>query len=195
MGSLKNIFSRRDDNVEWRDTVIARLDSLAESQDQIRRDLAGNAAAENPTPRARRRGTILLLVMVILIVLSVSATLDTSVYRDEAVTALNQAQTADAEVANDLQPVQDIINKHGAKYLISHPSQSVLSDLQAAEGPAKQASEDTARANHLDFEWVTGQYFGQIVLAVSSAFLGAIAGWLVIPALAADRARRRRGHR
>jgi hypothetical protein len=189
MGIVKDLFSRRSYDTEWREAVIARLDSLAESQDQLRRDLV----AERPTTRGRRRGIRWLCFMVILIVVAVSVTLDTSTFNDQASTYLDQAQTATQQVAKDFQPVQNIINKHGYEYIYTHPNKSVLSDLQAAEGPAKQVSEDNAQANRLILEWTAGQYFGQIIIAISAAFLGAIAGLLITPVLAADRRRRRRG--
>jgi predicted PurR-regulated permease PerM len=188
MGIAKNLFSRRSYDAEWQEAVIARLDSLAESQNQLRRELA----AERPTTRGRRRGIRWLCVMVVLIVVAVSVTLGTSTFNDQASNYLDQAQTATQQVAKDFQPIQNIINKHGYEYIYTHPSKSVLSDLQAAEGPAKQVSEDNAQAKRLILEWTVGQYFGQIIIAVSAAFLGAIAGLLITPILATDRRRRHR---
>jgi hypothetical protein len=190
MRRLKSLL-HRNQSAAWQDTVLTRLDQLTESQNQIRKELAEIVEAAHPTPHGRLRAFAFLAVTVALITTAVSATIISSTFKDQATTALNQAQTASEQFATDFQPIENIVNKHGAEYLYTHPSKSILSDLQKAQGPAQQVSNYNAEANHYDFKYVASEYFGQIILAISSACFGAIAGWLLIPLLVEHRSRRR----
>lgn len=191
MRNLKDLLFHRSHDITWQDTVIEKLDSLAEAQDQLRKELADHVGEGRPTPLGRLRAISFLVATAALIIFSVSATIISSTFKDRATTALSQAQMAREQVINDLQPVENIVAKHGAKYLLAHANKSLLSDVQAAEKPALQMSKFNAKVNHFDFEWIVSEYAGQIVLAISSAGFGAAAGWLLIPALSGKRSRRR----
>jgi hypothetical protein len=191
MRRFGHLFSHSNQNARWQDDVIARLDSLVESQNQLRKTLTDHVAEGRPTPQGRQRAFIFLILTVGLIGISVTATLTSSTFKSEATIAYNQAQTASGQVSTDLQPIDNIVAKHGAEYLLTHPSNSVLSDVQAADGAAEQMSKDNANGNRLDLEWIASDYLGEVILAISSACFGAIAGWLFIPAFAGNRSRRR----
>jgi hypothetical protein len=114
-----------------------------------------------------------------------------STYQSEATTSFSQAQTANEQVDKDLQPVVSAVSEHGAKYVLDHPNKAFLADAQAADGLARQYSQENAEGDHFVFEWYTSLYFGQTILAISSACFGAIAGWLLIPVVVRGRSRRR----
>ena len=188
---MRNPFSHRGQDAEWQDAVIARLDSLAAGQSDLRRELADHVMEGRPTPGRSIRAAIYLGITALLITVSVSATILSPTLQSEATTDFNQAQTAIQQVNRDLQPVERLESKYGAKYLVAHPNKALLADLQASEHPAQQYSRDNAEGNHLEFESFTSEYFGEIILAISSACFGAIAGYLFIPVLIRGRSRRR----
>jgi hypothetical protein len=191
MRSLKYLFSRQSQSTEWQDAVIARLDSLMESQNELRKELADHVAEGRPTERGRLRALTYLVITLIVISASVTTTMMSSTYHTEATTSFNQAQTAVEQVSKDIQPVLAVVSKHGPEYIYSHPNKAWLADTQAALGPARQYSQDNAEGNHFEFESIASEYLGETLLAVSSACFGAIAGWLLIPALVGRRPRRR----
>jgi hypothetical protein len=185
--SLKYLFSRPPRDVEWQNAVISKLDALAASQEHLRKEVADHVAEARPTSRGRWLAVTVLSITFLFISISVNATIISPIFQNRATTASNQSQEASNQVAKDLQPVENIVNKYGAKYLIAHPNDSLLSDMKAAEAPAKQLSQDNAQASHFDTEYFFSEYLGQTLLAVSSACFGAVAGWLLIPALVGGR--------
>lgn len=191
MRKFKDLLSRRNQSAEWQDAVIARLDSLAAAQNDLRKQLADHAADERPAPGARMRGAAYLAITAVLITFSVSGLILSPTYQSRATMAFNRAQ-ADLEQTNkDLQPIETAESKYGAKYVVNHANKAWLADLQAAQGPAKKYSQDNAEGNRLESVSFFSEYFGQTVLAISSACFGAIAGWLLIPVLVRGRLRRR----
>jgi hypothetical protein len=190
MRRLGSLFLRRDHNTQWQDAVLARLDSITASQNQLRKELAEHSAEGRPTPSGRLRATSFLAFMAALIIVSVSATIISSTFQSQASTSASQAQTAFEQSASDLQPIENIVDKHGVKYLYAHVTKSLLADTQAAGDSANQFDQYTAEENDYDLKYFISIYAGQIVLAISSACFGAVAGWLLIPAIIE---RRRRG--
>jgi hypothetical protein len=189
--NFKNLFSYRSQSTEWHDAVIAKLDSLAAAQNDLRKQLADHAADGQPTPGARIRGAIYLAITALLITFSVSALILSPTYQSRATIAFKQAQAALEQTNKDLQPIETAESKYGDKYIVDHANKAWLSDLQAARGPATQYSRDNAEGNHFESESFFSEYFGQTVLAISSACFGAIAGWLLVPVLVGGRLRHR----
>jgi hypothetical protein len=189
--NFKHLFSYRSQNTEWQDAVIARLDSLAAAQNDLRKQLADHAADGRPTSGARVRGAIYLAITALLITFSVSALILSPTYQSKATIAFNQAQASLEQTNKDLQPIETAESKYGSKYIVDHANKAWLADLQAAQGPAKQYSQDNAEGSRFESESFFSEYFGQTVLAISSACFGAIAGWLLVPVLVRGRLRRR----
>jgi hypothetical protein len=189
---LSSLLFRDDHNDEWQNAILAKLDSLTESQNQLRKELAEHTSEGRSTPTGRVRAAAFLAFMAILISFSVSATIFSPTFHDQASTATSQAQAALGKTASDLQPIENIVNKHGSKYLYAHITKSLLADTQAADDSANQFDKYNAEASDYNLKYVLSLYLGQIVLTISSACFGAVAGWLLIPALIERRSRR--GH-
>jgi len=187
MRYFKYLLSYRSQNTEWPDAVIARLDSLAAAQNDLRKQLADHAADGQPTPDARKRGASYLAIIVLLIIFSVTALIFSPIFQSRAARANNQAQAALEQTNKDLQPIRTAESKYGAKYVLDHMHKALLTDLRTAGGADAKSYQDSINGNDLESYSFLSEYFGQTVLAISSACFGAIAGWLLIPELVRGR--------
>lgn len=188
---MRTLFNSKQ-NIAWQGSVQAKLDLLTESQVQIREELAELVKAQRPTPIGRQRAITFLFFFLIVIWVAVTATILSPAFQGRASTAANQAQTAAEQEAKVFQPIQNIVRKYGAEYLVTHANQSLLSDLKAADSQGQLVAKYTAEANDYTNAAVGTEYLGGIILATGSACFGAIAGWLLIPLLVGRPSRRRK---
>lgn len=195
MRTLRTLFSSNQ-KTAWQDGVLVKLDLLTESQVQMREELAELVKAQRPTPIGRQRAITFLFFFLLVIIVAVTATILSPAFQGQASTAANQAQTAAEQAAKDLQPIENVVRKYGAEYLVAHANQSLLSDLKAADRQGQLVAKYTAEANDYTNAAVGTEYLGGIILAIGSACFGAIAGWLLIPLLVARpaRGRKKKGH-
>lgn len=168
-------------NTEWQDAIIERLDLLAKSQNQVQDELAELVATGKPTPRGRLLAYALLTLLVTLVITSASVGIYSSRHQAQATTSQEQALAASEQVGKDLQPIMNIVSEHGVQYLYDHPDKSVLTDAQAADNAAQQMNKYNSEADQDYVKYIVSDDVSQVMLAVSSAFLGAVAGWLLIP--------------
>lgn len=162
------------------------------TQKQVQDEVAELVAAGKPTPRSRLLAYLLLALLASLVVTSASVGIYSSPHQAQATSSQEQALAASEQVGKDFQPIENIVSEHGAQYLYDHPNKSVLADLQAADNAARQMNEYNSEAGQDYLKYMVSDDASQVILAVSSAFLGAVAGWLVIPLLVERTPRRRR---
>jgi hypothetical protein len=160
---MRRLFrSRRED--AWRDSVLAKLDHLSQSQNQIRTEMAELSAEERPKPFVRMRVIVFFMTSLVL------------------TSALEQT-------LKDMQPLT--VEKNGVQSLNPDPPNSLLPNIESAKKSADQFSKYAAEQRRDNIEYLAAQYGGQIILAIGSAFIGALAGWLIIPMLVERRSSRR----
>lgn len=187
MRFLGRINTRFASNHEFERSLIEKLDSLAKSTGELDRRLADYTSAEKLTLRKALPGLILVGVTLILIVVSTIALLSSSSYKDQQSYYFDQALTLSNQAEEIVRPFHDITiidnGLDGFGFISpdeSEMSGSELKALHAADSLEGKVTADYSKSLSLEHEWYNYQYFGQIVLTISSAFFGAIAGWLVV---------------
>lgn len=170
----------------WQDDVTRRLDALRSSQEELRGDLESRVEAA-PSRRAWRSGLLLLALSLSGIITSALLIVNTSSAEDRAIELHEDAQSASIQ-AGELYLNAIITN---ARRPIDHVS--VNYSERVGNGYFKLSEAEDAEANYLESHTNTSQIYAQITLAVSSAFFGVIAGWMLAPLLAERCTRRGQG--
>lgn len=200
------IFSRRRD-AEWRRDVLARLDALAESQRELRQEtgqiggvaesqrqlreqLAGHIEEGRLTPGRVWRVAVWAAVILGLIIMSVAGLTVASTYQNEQTSAISEEGAVLAQTNTAIAPIERAVARHGARYVVDHATKAYVADAQKAANLSRQYAQDRTEADHFTFDWITSFEISETVLTICSAALGALASWLIIPALV----RRREGH-
>jgi hypothetical protein len=129
------------------------------------------------------------MTSLVLIVTATTATIASSIAHDNATYASDQATSALEQTLKDMQPLT--VEKNGVQSLNPDPPNSLLPNIESAQKSADQFSKYAAEQRRDNIEYLAAQYGGQIILAIGSAFIGALAGWLIIPMLVERRSSRR----
>jgi hypothetical protein len=186
---LKPFVDRQE--LEWRDDVTKRLDLLMQSQTQLLNATDFALERSRPSRPVWIQAVILLALTVVLVSSAAVLSVRVSSLSSRAATLNGQAQIDSLQATQELQPLLDIASRSGVQYMLSHASGIALREVKIADDYMHQSNLESAQANKLETMATTGQIAAQVTLALSSAFLGAILGWIVTQILAELRWRRR----
>ena len=170
----------------WQEDITRRLDALRLSQEELCGDLKSRMDTA-PSRRAWKSGLLLLGISLSGIVTSALLIVNTSSADDRAIVLHEDAQSATVQ-AGELYLNAVITNAHRP---IDHVA--VNDSERMGNGFFKLSEAEDAEANELDSHINNSQVYAQITLAVSSAFFGVIAGWMLPSLLAERRTKRDKG--
>lgn len=181
---------RADSDVAWRDDIVRRLDQLAQAQTALVKAATEQIDSVRPPKIAWRWAIICLAAAAGLVISSALLVVSSSNLDGQAGALSEQAQLNSLQANQTLMPLLTGVTQSGAQYLLSHASAD-LAIAKTAQSFTTLSDQENAEVSHLQSSATSAQVFAQVSLALGSAFLGALLGWIVTQQFAGLRFYRR----